>query len=291
MYYDSVLRYRSCIAMASATAATAAGTAKMIVHYEWILGNVDGEPKTYASKMILFRGEKMFRVGLKNNVEGPVLFFMAIDLNKMGMKVERVMCSEVPTMMLEMEKQNIGDEGSLQLFTIEFKSKFTAGTYGTFLFHIQMEGSVPEFSYQLSDRLAKNQLWDSATVNSQRSAVDVELNVRDRTFSAHKAILAARSPVFANEFAKKQSLTNGPQKIQIDGVEPSTVEQFLYFIYTGESVSSLANEELLKLAVKYQIKTLASLCKTALNKIETTQMVNLTSSLHVNPEIHTSITR
>jgi speckle-type POZ protein len=273
------------------SSSTPSGIAKMIVQYEWILGNVDGEPKTFASKMILFRGEKVFRVGLKNLADKPVLFFMAIDLNKMGMKVEQVMCSDVPTMMLEMEKQNIGDEGSLQLFTIEFKSKFT-GTYGTFLFRIQMEGSVPEFSYQLSERLAKNQLWDSATVNSQRSAVDVELNVRDRTFSAHKAILAARSPVFANEFAKTQPLTNGqPQKIQIDGVEPSTVEQFLYFIYTGESISSFANEELLKLAVKYQLTTLSSLCRTALKKIETTQLVNLTSSLHVNPVIHPSIIR
>ena len=111
--------------------------------------------------------------------------------------------------------------------------------------------------------------------------MDIEFDVRGRTFSVHKAILAARSPVFANEFAnKKQPLTNGPQKIQINGVEPSTVEQFLYFIYTGESISSVANEELLTLAVKYQLTTLASLCRTALEKIETTQMVNLTSSLH-----------
>jgi speckle-type POZ protein len=65
---------------------TPSGIAKMIVQYKWILGNVDGEPQTYASKMILFRGEKVFRVGLKNLADRPVLFFMAIDLNKMGMR-------------------------------------------------------------------------------------------------------------------------------------------------------------------------------------------------------------
>ena len=270
--------------MASATSSMA----QMILQYEWIIEDVEEEPKTIASKMILFRGERIFRVGLKNNVENPALFFTAIDLNKMGMKVKEVMWGQIrdggisPAEIWQMREQEIGGEGSLQLF----KSVLDKQVIGnrTFLFRIQMEGNIPSYSYQLSDRLAKNQLWDSATVNGQRSAVDVELNVRDRTFSAHKAILAARSPVFANEFVKPQPLTNGPQKIRIDGVEPSTVEQFLYFIYTGESVSSLANEELLKLAVKYQLTTLAGLCRIALNKIETTQMVNLTSSLYDNPE-------
>jgi speckle-type POZ protein len=269
--------------------------AQMILQYEWIIEDVEEEPKTIASKMILFRGERVFRVGLKNNVEKPVLFFTAIDLNKMGMKVKEVMWGGwgacvydniSPAEMWQMREQEIGGEGSLQLFKTTFAKQVIGNR--TYRFRIQMEVNIPSYSYQLSDRLAKNQLWDSATVNGQRSAVDVEMNVKDRTFSAHKAILAARSPVFANEFAnpqpKPQPLTNGPQKIRIDGVEPSTVEQFLYFIYTGESVSSLANEELLKLAVKYQLTTLAGLCRIALNKIETTQMVNLTSSLYDNPE-------
>jgi speckle-type POZ protein len=66
------------------------GIAKMIMHYEWILENVEEEPMTIQSKMILFRGERIFRVGLKNHVQSPVLFFAAIDLNKMGMRVEEV---------------------------------------------------------------------------------------------------------------------------------------------------------------------------------------------------------
>jgi speckle-type POZ protein len=46
------------------------------------------------------------------------------------------------------------------------------------------------------------------------------------------------------------------------------VEQFLHFIYTGESMGTFANEELLKLAVKYELETLTSLCKFALKKIK-----------------------
>ena len=262
------------------------GIAKMIVQYDWILEDVEKEPMTIASKMIRFRGEKVFRVGLKNHVTSPVLFFMAIDVKKIGMRVKDVKYGIQdrgisPATMSQMEQKNMdGDDEIVQLFTFELAKQVT-GT-STFVFRICIEGSVPGYSYQLSDRLAKDQLWDAVIKN--KNLADVEFVMKDKTFSAHKAILAARSPVFANEFAKEQPLTNGPQKIRIDGVEPSTVEQFLYFIYTGESVSSLANEELLKLAVKYQLTTLAGLCRIALNKIETTQMVNLTSSLYDNPE-------
>ena len=271
------------------------GTAQMIVQYEWILEDVDEEPKTFASKMILFRGGKVFRVGLKNHVTSPVLFCVAIDLNKMGMSVKKVLHgiqdSEIgPGRMTDMIKEDIGnDDGSLQLFTVNLAKQFN-GTCETFVFRIHIEGSVPGYSYQLADRLAKEQLW-AAVTGKNKNLVDVEIVVKGKTFSVHKAILAARSPVFANEFAnKKQASTNDPQKIQINGVEPAAVEQFLHFIYTGESTGTLANEELLKLADDYQLKTLASLCRTALKGIETSQMVHLTNKLHMNAEIPCSFT-
>jgi hypothetical protein len=69
------------------------------------------------------------------------------------------------------------------------------------VFRICIEGSVPGYSYQLSDRLAKDQLWAAAAVKSQNS-VDVEFLVKKTKLFAHKAILAARSPVFATEFAE-----------------------------------------------------------------------------------------
>ena len=120
------------------------GVAKMIVQYDWILGDVDEEPKTFASKMILFRGEKVFRVGLKNLADRAVLFFMAIDLNKMGMKVQQVMCSNHPAVMWEMKKQEIGDEGSLHLFKCEFLKMITG--YQIFVFRIHIDGNAPGYS-------------------------------------------------------------------------------------------------------------------------------------------------
>jgi ATP-dependent RNA circularization protein (DNA/RNA ligase family) len=71
-------------------------------------------------------------------------------------------------------------------------------------------------------------------------------------------------------------------------VDPSTVEQFLYFIYTGETMGTLANEELLKLADKYQLTTLTNLCQLALKKVEPFQMVNLVKNLNKEAEIPSS---
>jgi speckle-type POZ protein len=282
--------------MATATSSIA----QMIVQYEWILENVDEKPRTFASKMILFRGERVFRVGLKNHTGGdepPVLFVMAVTLNKMGMKVKEVRYGiqdsgiDGPEKMIEMAQENIGDVrdkgsflvncGVLQLFTIELAKK-VIGTC-TFVFRICIEGSVPGYSYCLSDRLAKDQLWAAA---KNQNWADVEFVVKGKTFSAHKAILAARSPIFKAEFTKEQPEKN--LQIKIDDVDPSTVEQFLHFIYTGESMGMFANEELFKLALRYQLTTLGNLCEVALKKIKPIHMVNLDRKLNKESEILTS---
>ena len=316
----------------------------MIVQHQWILNDVEEEPRTIASKMILFRGEKVFRVGLKNRHhdytgESSFLFFMAVGLNKIGMKVKEItygiqVSDSSPETMKQMAKQDIGDKGSLQLFTIDLAEMVKGNR--TFVFRICIEGSDSGYSYLLSDRLAKDQLW---AFTKNKNSVDVELLAKGKKLFAHKAILAARSKVFEAEFTKKQ-LVDGPkenpfdltmedpekinfaaqfakkdvefrdgafkppltkknekkmkkkrdsiyqcswqpQKIRIDDVESSTVEQFLHFIYTGESNSSLANEELLKLAVKYQLTTLAGLCRVALKKKDDAlQMVSIVKSLY-----------
>ena len=271
--------------MASETTATP----KMIVQYEWILENVEEESMTIASKMISFHGERVFRVGLKNLVESPVLFFVAINLNKIGMRVEEVTygiqdSENAPSTMSQIKKENIGDNANLQLF----KTNITKQVIGniTFVFRICIAGSVPGFSYRLSDRLAKDQLWDAT---KSKNSVDVEIVVKGKTFAAHKAILAARSKVFEAEFTKEQSVVaEGSHQIHIDGVEPSTVEQFLYFIYTGESMGTFANEVLRKLAGDYKLTRLSSLCGVALKEIEKTQMVSLTNNLNDKAEIPSS---
>jgi speckle-type POZ protein len=262
-------------------------TSVMIVPYEWNFECVEEEePMTIASKLILFRGERVFRVGLKNHAVDPVLFFMVIDLKKIGMKVESVTYGIQgsglgPEKMTQMENENISDLGNLQLFTMNLAEK-VSGNY-TIVFRICIAGAAdPGYSYQLSDRLAKDQL--GAALKSQQNLADVEFVVKDKTFPAHRAILAARSQMFAAEFKKKQPVNDVPHQIRIDGVDPSTVENFLHFVYTGEPMGTLEDEELLKLADHYQLTTLTSLCKVALKKMDSMQMANLRKRLNSNPE-------
>jgi speckle-type POZ protein len=258
--------------------------AKMIVPYEWILENVGEEPMTIASKMILFRGEKVFRVGLKNPIaKSSVLFVVAIGLNKIGMKVEDVKYGIQgsglgPATMKAMTK-DIGDKGSLQLFTVTLEEKVSGNC--TIVFRICIEGAdYSGYSYQLSDRLAKDQL--GVALKNQQNLADVEFVVKDKIFPAHKAILAARSPVFADEFEKVQAVNGVRHQIRIDDVEPATVEKFLHFIYTGEPMGTLADEELLKLAGCYRsiTPTLANLCYHAMEKMDSVQMAKVRKRLN-----------
>jgi speckle-type POZ protein len=234
------------------------GTPKLIVLYEWSFECEEEEQATIASKMILFRGEKIFRVGLKNYAKEHILFFMAIDLGKIGMKVESVSFGfqdNGPVAMMEILSQNLGDEGSLQLFTLTYLKQIVGNH--TYEFRICIEGTDSGYSYQLSDRLAKDQLW--AALKNQQNLPDVEFLVKDKTFPAHKSILAARSQVLADEFEKEQLAKDVPHQIRIEtGTEPSTVENFLHFVYTGEPMGTFADEELLKLADHYQLTTLVN---------------------------------
>ncbi|XP_046458902.1 uncharacterized protein LOC124205505 [Daphnia pulex] len=264
------------------------GNPKMILPYEWILENIEEEPMTIASNMILFRGKRVFRVGLKNHALNPVLFLLAIDLDKIGMKVEDVMYGKPGidngvAKMAKLKNQDIGDEGSLQLFTIKFPKKKFVGKF-KIMFRICIGGTDPGYSYQLCDRLAKDQLW--AALKNQQDLLDVVFIVKDKTFPANRAILAARSPVFADEFEKIQ--LDVPHQIRMDGAKPSTVLNFLHFIYTGEPMETLADEELLKLADHYKLKTLTGLCKLALKKTGAMQMAKVIKYLNSNAEDLTS---
>ncbi|XP_046462631.1 uncharacterized protein LOC124208806 [Daphnia pulex] len=263
--------------------ATILGKSMMMVTYRWELEDVAMEPKTISSRMLCFRDEKVFRVGLKNR-DKPTLIFMAIDLNNIGLRLREVGFYSDNNYVQSRQKMthNNVDGESLQLFTYDL-TEMVVGKC-TFVFSIWLEGSVPGcYSYQLSDRLVKKQLWQS------QHYVDVEFVCKGQKFSAHKAILAARSPVFAAEFDTElddelpRKKSDGPLQINIDDVESTVFEQFLYFLYTGEpKIPMLDNEQLLKLAIRYQLNTLVELCQIAVKKIDVLQMASFVSTLELN---------
>ncbi|XP_044005618.1 speckle-type POZ protein-like A [Aphidius gifuensis] len=69
---------------------------------------------------------------------------------------------------------------------------------------------------------------------SEKSA-DVTIKVGQKSFRAIKGILAVRSPVFAAMFSHEKFKENEKNEVVIEDVEEDVFEEFLHFIYTGES--------------------------------------------------------
>ncbi|XP_037808057.1 protein roadkill-like [Lucilia sericata] len=94
---------------------------------------------------------------------------------------------------------------------------------------------------------------------------DVTLVVDDKEFHVHKAILAARSPVFAAMFEhemKEQTLN----RVEITDIDGDILQEMLRFIYTGKviNIAEIA-KFLLPAADKYAIESLKKFCEVMLN--------------------------
>ncbi|XP_066249133.1 inhibitor of Bruton tyrosine kinase [Euwallacea similis] len=78
---------------------------------------------------------------------------------------------------------------------------------------------------------------------------DIEINISGRLFPAHKYVLASRSQYFLNLFNK-----NHNSIMEFKGYQPIIFEEFLKYIYTGNSelleLGDLKNEALLHLCLK-----------------------------------------
>ncbi|KAG8184549.1 hypothetical protein JTE90_012638 [Oedothorax gibbosus] len=90
---------------------------------------------------------------------------------------------------------------------------------------------------------------------------DVILSVEGKEFCVHKAILAARSPVFAAMFEHDMEESK-QNRVEITDMEADVLKALLQFIYTGR-VHKLDNwaDELLAAADKYALDRLKVLCE------------------------------
>lgn len=84
---------------------------------------------------------------------------------------------------------------------------------------------------------------------------DFEISIGDEVFQAHKAVLMAHSPFFANIFENHQDL----EELTLKDISPKTFEEILKFMSTGQTpqAEDVNFEELLVASEKLKMKALA----------------------------------
>jgi speckle-type POZ protein len=213
-----------------------------------------------------YRNEKLFSVSLNSisgqieqNIQHPgfVLSFTSSNHHKIGLKLSKVLLTlTCPGMTesdsTEMKPKETPEEDVQKVFILH------TGPLPlpvTITYYIHVNETLPNYRYELVDLLCFAQLWLAAR---KRQFTDFEFLVRGKVFPAHRAILAARSPVLANLLSEP-----GVDFHRIEDIDPQVFEQFLHFVYTGRLTTSAAEPQLLVVAERFQIDTLKKLCQNA----------------------------
>ncbi|CAO2142449.1 unnamed protein product [Urochloa humidicola] len=102
---------------------------------------------------------------------------------------------------------------------------------------------------------------------------DITFDVGNRTFVAHKNVLAAHSPVFKAEFFGGPMKENAATRVRIHDIEPWVFEAMLHFIYTGSMPDidgrwkkMVMAQYLLVVADRYALESLKPTCEFVLRK-------------------------
>uniref|UniRef100_A0AAY4DHM1 BTB domain-containing protein n=1 Tax=Denticeps clupeoides TaxID=299321 RepID=A0AAY4DHM1_9TELE len=133
---------------------------------------------------------------------------------------------------------------------------------------------------RMADELGN--LWDQSLLP------DCSLVVGGQEFQAHKAILAARCPVFRAMFTHdmKERQTN---RVEIQGVEPEVLRELVTFIYCGKApnIQDMA-ADLLVAADMYLLDRLKRMCEEVLRRsltVENAAEILIIADLHLTPEL------
>uniref|UniRef100_A0A182NKW0 Speckle-type POZ protein n=1 Tax=Anopheles dirus TaxID=7168 RepID=A0A182NKW0_9DIPT len=124
---------------------------------------------------------------------------------------------------------------------------------------------------------------DLGTLFDNEKFSDVTLAVGGREFQVHKAILAARSPVFAAMFEHEME-ERKQNRVAITDVDHEVLKEMLRFIYTGKApnLDKMA-DDLLAAADKYALDKLKVMCEEALCvnlSVETAAETLILADLH-----------
>ncbi|XP_057379161.1 uncharacterized protein LOC130701217 isoform X2 [Daphnia carinata] len=176
----------------------------------------------------------------------------------------------------------VTSEGPNSVYSAELSELKTPLTIACWI-SLRIMETLKNYAFHLEDTLLTEQLWISA---KNGRLTDVEFQVgqasKSKTFTAHRSILTARSPVLAGLFEKEESSSS---HIIIEDMQPSIFKHFLRFIYTGQLRSSaMANlSEIQALADRYQIETLQKLCRHPLQEMNASELTSLILSITHTP--------
>ncbi|GIY28616.1 speckle-type POZ protein-like B [Caerostris darwini] len=162
---------------------------------------------------------------------------------------------------------------ALPLKSISFADIVLTGTIT-----IKSENFTTEMSE--SDEVIQHKSWEELSNNFKRLLnpevsyfSDVSFICGSVTIPAHKSILSARSPIFADVFTA-QMKENIENKVHITDMEVPILRAMLVHIYTGktEDLSIESSGDLLVAADKYQLEDLKRVCCNFLKRMWMSKM-------------------
>lgn len=146
------------------------------------------------------------------------------------------------------ERSNLLCDGDLTLFC-----EFSVTTFE--------EKVTPPNEFRVC-RIAENHLTrDLENLFETRIGCDVTLCTGGAEFSAHKAILMARSSVFAAMFENNMM----DDRVLIPDLSTQVLREMLRFLYTGKNPEGKITTGLLMAADKYDLAPLKAICEDALS--------------------------
>uniref|UniRef100_A0A8C6SWV6 Speckle type BTB/POZ protein n=1 Tax=Neogobius melanostomus TaxID=47308 RepID=A0A8C6SWV6_9GOBI len=131
---------------------------------------------------------------------------------------------------------------------------------------------------------------DSVNISGQNTMNMVKVPDCRLEFQAHKAILAARSPVFSAMFEHEMEESK-KNRVEINDVEPEVFKEMMCFIYTDKApnLDKMA-DDLLAAADKYALERLKVMCEDALCtslSVENAAEILILADLHSADQLKT----
>ena len=112
---------------------------------------------------------------------------------------------------------------------------------------------------------SRRQLAQHLTTLLDDKFADFFFKVQNVKIPAHKAILSARSPVFAAMF-QHNTAENETKQLKIEDTTPDAFRALLKFIYTGQCDVGMLTGELIVAASRYGIQDLKKICAKEMRK-------------------------